>query len=260
MGSLVTAVASYCDAKSHQGSWYLRIDDIDPPREQPGAASAIVESLLQHGFQWDGDVLYQSQRHGSYQHAFDTLIRNSRVYGCQCTRKMLADTTVYPGTCRQAGLPLTGNACRCLNAVDTKNSEPAADDVIIRRRDGLFSYTLCTVVDDISDRITHVVRGMDLHHAETAQTQLFHQLGETPPEWRYTELVKNDQHQKLSKQNLAPPLDNAIALQNLTTAWRLLKQASIGSVSSIAEFWRRAHSAWAPLTGFTQPDVNSLHT
>ena len=265
MGSLVTAMASYCEAKTRDGHWLLRIDDIDPPREQPGAATLIEETLEQHGFQWDGPVVYQSLRHANYQQAFDTLNNEQQLYGCACTRKTLANTHVYPGHCRDAGLPLDGNACRCRCIPNNKNTHPSADglnvteqpishrlgDVIVRRRDGLFSYTLATVVDDITDCITHVVRGMDLYTVEAAQTQLFYQLDATPPEWLYTEIVTNDRQQKLSKQNLAPALDNTRTLSNLTAAWRLLKQSGMTSVHSVDAFWQQALTLWSPARGLS---------
>ena len=267
MGSLVTAMASYCEAKTHNGHWLLRIDDIDPPREQPGAATLIKETLERHGFQWDGPIVYQSLRQSNYQQAFDRLHKDQQLYGCACTRKTLANTPVYPGHCRDAGLPLDGNACRCRCRPTTPdmyagaqgsndgsqpvNHEP--EDVIVRRRDGLFSYTLATVVDDITDRISHVVRGMDLHAAEAAQTRLFYQLGASPPAWFYTEIVTNNQQQKLSKQNLAPALDNTHALDNLTTAWQLLKQTGMTSVRSVDTFWQQALTLWSPARGLCSP-------
>lgn len=237
MGSLVTAVASYCDARSCGGEWLLRIDDIDPPREQPGAAQTIISSLTTHGFIWDADVIFQSSRQHQYQMAFDNLNAQSLLYGCQCTRKMLANINGYPGTCRDLGLSLDDHACRCRGT---------RDDVVVRRRDGLFSYTLCTVVDDIHDSITHVIRGMDLLHAEPLQTDLFRCLTAEPPKWHYTELVTNDQQQKLSKQNLAPALDNDSALQNLVHAWTLLKQPIPAHLASINDFWEHAIQHWAP--------------
>ncbi|MEX0872604.1 MAG: tRNA glutamyl-Q(34) synthetase GluQRS, partial [Aquisalimonadaceae bacterium] len=178
-GSLVTAVGSLLEARRHQGSWTLRIDDIDPPREAPGATDAILRTLERFGFQWDGPVVYQSRRLDLYSEALDRLRRSAYAYGCACTRREIANVAVngpngliYPGTCRQ-GLPPGRRTrawrVRCDNTsirfhdrfqgpMDTLLAETIGD-FVVRRADGHFAYHLAAAVDDGSDGITHLVRG-----------------------------------------------------------------------------------------------------
>ncbi|HAY57271.1 MAG TPA: tRNA glutamyl-Q(34) synthetase GluQRS, partial [Flavobacteriales bacterium] len=90
LGSMATAVASCLDARAHQGQWLVRIEDLDPPREVPGAAKDILDTLEAFGLRWDGDVLFQSDRHDAYQEALNLLLAHGRAFGCVCTRKTLA--------------------------------------------------------------------------------------------------------------------------------------------------------------------------
>ena len=107
LGSLLTAVASFLDARSHGGEWLLRMEDLDPPRETPGAAAGILRTLERFGLYWDGEVLYQSRRSEAYRHTLERLSRAGLVYPCACSRREIRENTlpgaavsVYPGTCR----------------------------------------------------------------------------------------------------------------------------------------------------------------
>ncbi|HET7922919.1 MAG TPA: glutamate--tRNA ligase family protein, partial [Gammaproteobacteria bacterium] len=117
-GSLVAALGSFLDARAHGGEWLLRMEDIDPPREQAGAADSILRTLETLGLHWDGPVLYQRTRAEAYQAALDGLLRNGAAFACGCTRREIADSgwqglegAVYPGTCRKG---LGGRPARAL--------------------------------------------------------------------------------------------------------------------------------------------------
>jgi len=176
-GSILTALASYLDAKAHHGLWFVRIEDLDPPRESPAAAAAILHTLENLGLHWDGPVLYQSQRHAAYVEALQELISQHLVYACVCSRQTLTVSNFsYTGICRNLNLPLhTPAALRC-RVTDQKflcndriqgqfmqRLEHDVGDFVIRRKDGLFAYQLAVVVDDAFQGITDVVRGIDLH-------------------------------------------------------------------------------------------------
>lgn len=244
-GSLVAALASFLDARSQQGQWLLRMEDIDPPREQAGAAASILKSLEAHHLHWDNTVLYQSTRHAAYREALHTLEQRALSYRCTCSRQDLQGETIYHGHCRElhhgAG---TVSAVR-LNiehACATCNINPlvlfddliqgrqeqdlakTAGDFVIHRKDGLFAYQLAVVIDDIHQRITHVIRGADLLDSTARQILLF-RLFEAPlPVFGHVPLVLNPEGQKLSKQNLAPALDDANPSLNLFQALQFLGQ------------------------------------
>lgn len=239
-GSLCCALASYLDAKQYHGQWLIRIEDIDPPREQPGAALAMVQALALHGLVADQPVLYQSQRHGAYQTALETLAQQQLIYPCACTRARLALLNGrYDNFCRHQQ-PSPPYALRlktqhlpsafaqmptCISFIDRHFGEHCEDlaaggDFIIHRKDGLFAYQLAVVIDDIHQKITHVVRGYDLLETTAKQIFLFQLLGKKAPEYGHIPLLVNPDGQKLSKQNAAPPLNLATPSLNL---WRALQ-------------------------------------
>lgn len=225
-GSLVAAVASWLDARAADGLWLVRMEDLDRPRCESGAADTILRQLDVYGLHRDGAVLYQSQRDDAYTAALDSLIGIGAAYPCACTRSQLAQAarnhegeTIYPGTCR-AGLPLgaTARAWRVrVPDVSTRfhdrihgdleqNLAHAVGDFIVKRADGLFAYQLAVVVDDAFQGITHVVRGADLLWNTPRQIYLQTQLGLPTPVYAHVPLVTNAAGQKLSKQTLAPAL------------------------------------------------------
>lgn len=243
-GSLVAAVASYLHARSNKGQWLVRMEDLDPPREQPGAASAILRCLESHGLHWDGSLLYQSQRLEIYQQALDQLTAADLVYRCNCTRQDLQVMGgIYSGRCRQRAVDANEPHASRLKLYDTpcqaneqvnfadlfqggqqQNLRLEAGDPILKRKDGLFAYQLAVVVDDIAQGITHIIRGMDLLDVTARQIVLFKLLGAPAPAFGHVPLVLNDRGQKLSKQNLAPSLDNNAAANNLWRALMFLRQ------------------------------------
>lgn len=238
-GSLVAAVGSFLCARKNAGQWLLRIEDLDPPREAPGAADSILQCLEAHGLLWDGEVVYQSQRHDAYLETVNQLMNEGKAYCCQCSRKQIAATglqsdfgPVYPGTCRAKQLVEGAVRIRTHNRPigfdDHREGhyeqklESQFGDFVIQRRDGLFAYQLAVVLDDARENITHVVRGTDLLDNTPRQIHLQQILELNTPEYLHLPLVRNEGGQKLSKQNLATPLDNASASENLIEALRFL--------------------------------------
>lgn len=237
-GSLVAAVGSYLEAKVHHGQWLVRMEDLDPPREQPGAADLILKTLEIYGFEWDGSVLYQSRRSPFYEVALASLREQGWLYPCGCTRKEIADSglrgiegPVYPGTCRTA---LHGKEMRAWR-VKTDMAEIAFNDAIqgpqsqilqrdvgdfvLKRADGFYAYQLAVVVDDAEQGITDIVRGADLLDSTPRQIHLQHLLSLATPHYAHLPVAANAAGEKLSKQTLAAPLD----LTNVTPAlWKAL--------------------------------------
>lgn len=227
-GSLVTAVGSYFQAKSQQGKWLLRIDDIDPPRQPPGAVEQILAALEAHGLQWDESIHYQSQQSQRYESVLSWLQEQGRLYACECSRKQIKQAgDSYLGTCREKGLSSQGNAIRFLNLeqsdsitdkVRGKVTIPmrfAQEDFILKRKDGLYAYHLAAVVDDIQQGITEIVRGADLLHPSICQTALYKALGRESPQFLHLPLAVSEPGRKLSKQNHASALCNHSAVKNL---------------------------------------------
>ena len=235
-GSAAAALASYLDARAHDGLWLLRIEDVDTPRTVRGAAELIQEQLRFLGLRWDGPVVFQSLRVDRYQRAFDRLAAAGMVYGCACSRREIADSLavlrpqalqrnremVYPGTCRD-GIP-GGRAPRAWRfragdevvAFDDRwlgpqRQVPAQDagDFVIRRADGLWAYQLAVTVDDGEAGITHVVRGQDILASTGRQVLIQRALGLPMPSYLHIPLITGDNGEKLSKQNGAGSITGA---------------------------------------------------
>lgn len=219
-GSLIAALGSYLQAKSHQGRWIVRMEDLDPPREMPGAADDILRTLEAYGFTWDGGILYQSQRHDAYQSQIDQWLAQGDAYYCQCSRKAIKEVGgFYPGTCRNLNQQPKDSAVRLkvdkpitlfddqLHGQIALPTAVAGEDFIIRRRDGLFAYNLAVVLDDIEQGITEVVRGADLIEPTGRQIGLYQQLGHAPVSYLHLPLAVTENGNKLSKQNHAPAID-----------------------------------------------------
>jgi len=237
LGSLIAALASYLDAHSKGGQWLVRMEDLDPPREAPGAAQSILESLQTHGLVWDEDVMWQSQRIDAYEKALNTLISKGHIFACNCTRTALGPTGACDGRCRSLANPEP--PCSLRVAVPRQWSVTLEDrlqgrkvwqlgqqlpDFILRRKDQLFAYQLAVVVDDADQKITHIVRGSDLLDSTPRQLFLQQLLNCPPISYCHIPVLTNNQGQKLSKQNHAPALSNSDALGNLSTALRFLNQ------------------------------------
>ncbi|PCJ45420.1 MAG: tRNA glutamyl-Q(34) synthetase GluQRS [Moraxellaceae bacterium] len=232
-GSLVTAVASYLDAKQQGGKWLVRMEDLDPPREMPGAADAILTALELHGLHWDDSVSYQSQRHEHYETVIQSLLTNNQAFYCTCTRKQLAaqHNIHHIDTCHKRPSPPNEPYSIRLTAQDTsiciddklqgsfcQNIKHDISDFIIKRKDGLYAYHLAVVVDDQWQQITHIMRGIDLLDSTPRQCFLQQHLNYTTPEYSHLPVIVNSQGQKLSKQTYAKAIPTTHCNQSLWTA------------------------------------------
>jgi glutamyl-Q tRNA(Asp) synthetase len=239
MGSLIAALASFLDARHVNGKWLVRVEDLDPPREDPSAAAVILHSLQCHGLHWDGDVRYQSSRAAAYSAALTELAQAGHVFNCDCSRATLAPDGACRGRCRARQTQIHApHAIRAAVRPDCQiqftdllqgpqHSALGASlaDFVVRRKDGLNAYQLAVVVDDADQGITHVVRGSDLLDSTPRQIYLQQVLGYTTPQYCHLPIITNREGQKFSKQNQAPALVNEEALQNLRHALRFLRQA-----------------------------------
>jgi len=238
-GSLIAAVASYLDARAVGGTWLVRMEDLDPPREPAGADLQILEQLVQLGLEWDGEILYQSSRLDSYQSAENQLTAAQLCYPCDCTRPQIkAMGSVYNGACRgKTTPPATGYAIRLkTEPLDIKiddrvqghyqsNIGTGTGDFVIRRKDKLFAYQLAVVVDDAFQGITHIIRGHDLIDSTPRQIYLQRLLGFSIPDYGHIPIVTDSLGQKLSKQQFATPVDATNARQLIHQALHYLGQS-----------------------------------
>ena len=238
-GSLITAVASYCDAKANQGTWLVRVEDTDIPRIYPGSEEHILRAMDAFQLEPDAEIIFQKDRLDIYEDVIQQLRQQGLVYACQCTRKMLGSNHIYQDTCRDLGLAFEHQAIR-LKVEDVEIcfedrlqgrhcSELKKDlgDFVLKRRDGIINYQLAVVVDDYLQGMTHVVRGADLLDNTERQIYLGQLLGYSQLSYMHLPLAMNDQGQKLSKQNLAQALDLSQAPQLLKQALQALHQAEV---------------------------------
>lgn len=245
-GSLVAALASYCEVKSRQGRWLLRIEDVDTGRVVTGAGEQILCDLEAFGFEWDATVMYQSEQFQQYQRYLDKLLEQSDCYACECSRRSLRQHGVasgplgqiYPGLCRAKHLPVTDHSLR-LNTENAQsvtfidrvygeialNLPVSVGDFVLKRRDNIFAYHLAVVVDDELQGINQVVRGADLLENTCLHIYLQQRLSFATPEYMHIPLVNNIQGVKLSKQTGASALDYQHASTLLVAALGHLGQA-----------------------------------
>jgi glutamyl-Q tRNA(Asp) synthetase len=244
-GSLVAALGSYLRARAAGGQWLLRMDDVDTPRNVPGAADGILRDLEGLGFEWDGPVVFQSECLPAYAAALEQLLGQGLAYPCACSRAEVRSAAaamglpagVYPGTCR------TGTGGRAERAVRLRTDgtvirftdgllgpreqslEAEVGDFVIRRADGLFAYQLAVVVDDATAGVTEVVRGSDLLDSTPRQIHLYRQLGLREPAWFHLPIAVTEGGEKLSKQTGAAPIHGPDAPRALWQALDFLGQA-----------------------------------
>lgn len=230
-------MASYLDARSVSGFWYLRIDDLDPLRSRSDMTDRILRSLDALHLHWDGSILYQSTRLDAYQSALDHLIETGLAYPCTCSRKDLASYAIYPGICRHTRSDLPSSHAIRLQVTDTPflvedalqgssmvRLDTTRGDFIIYRRDKVFAYHLATVLDDALQGVTHVVRGIDLLEVTAEQTYLRAVLQLPHPVHAHIPVLVDSQHQKLSKQSYAPEASVRHPSRLLIQLLGLLKQ------------------------------------
>ncbi|MEM6513305.1 MAG: tRNA glutamyl-Q(34) synthetase GluQRS [Pseudomonadota bacterium] len=261
-GSLLAACASYLEARRHNGSWILRIEDIDPPREQDGASDDILRVLDAYGFEWDGEAVMQSRSDKQHREALVSL--SAHTYECDCSRRKLASQpvgelgVVYPGTCRDRDLAPgdTATRIRVGDAVsqfdDELQGQQAMDlaresgDFVIRRRDDLIAYHLAVVVDDHLSGVTHIVRGIDLLSSTHRQVFLQSRLGASTPTYAHIPVAVHPNGDKLSKLTGAPGLDGDDAAAELAHALRVLRQMPPQGLedATVDDIWAWALEHW----------------
>lgn len=236
-GSLVVAVASYLDARANSGLWLVRIEDLDPPRTAPGSIDAILSCLDTFGLHWDATPMFQSQRQGAYLDALERLQQQGRVYACCCSRTQFKADPLYlcnclsqPPAAQEVAIrlilpPQTITLNDLINGSQTEHLADAVGDIVVQRKDQLYSYQLAVVVDDAEQKISHIIRGSDLFHQTPRQVWLQTCLGYPTPVYGHLGIITNRQGQKLSKQNLAAPLDIRQAPSLLSEVLERLGQA-----------------------------------
>ena len=264
-GSLVAALGSYLQARQQNGQWWLRIEDIDPPREVPGAADHIIHTLGALGFEWD-ELIYQSQRLPQYRAALDELQSRQLIYPCTCTRRELreqqsgTDSLIYPGHCRDRRFPChERHALRILtrDAVIDYNDQIAGPqhcelesevgDYVLRRADGYVSYQLAVAFDDADQGMSEVIRGSDLLASTPRQIYIQQQLGLASPAYGHLPVVLNPAGQKLSKQTGAQPIASDCPTTRLCQAMTFLGQTVPEEIfhASLPTFWDWAINHWS---------------
>ncbi len=268
-GSLATALGSWLDARAARGTWLVRMEDLDTPRNEPGADQKILDQLAKFGLISDEPVVWQSKRTSLYQNALETLIKEDLSYACRCSRKDIENQLlamgilrernqelVYPGICRDLSQNVPDphkETCawraklpsNCF--IDDQNLNEQVGDFVLKRADGIFSYQLAVVVDDHEQGITHIVRGADLLDNTPRQHWLQNVLGYNHPKYLHLPVVLNDQHEKLSKQTKAlPVLPNSLAetLNYLYVAAHHLGLRIPSSITHLNDWLNYAITAW----------------
>lgn len=264
-GSLLAAVASYLQARVNQGKWLLRVEDIDPPREQHGADTLIVKALEAYGFEWDGPLTYQSQYQERHEELVQGLVDQGQAYPCSCSRRDLAGVrrgplgAIYPGTCR-SGCEATDVAIRvrtddgpirfvdALQGDQLHHLESESGDFVIKRRDGLIAYHLAVVADDYDQGITEIVRGIDLLDSTPRHIHLQRLLGFVTPGYMHIPVAENNDGQKLSKLTGATAIDQQDVLPVLVRALEALGQKPPAELaaSGLDSIWEWASANWWP--------------
>jgi len=262
LGSLIAALASFLDARHHRGAWLVRMEDLDPPREEAGAAVGILRSLERHGLHWDEAVLYQSTRAEAYTRALAQMQAAGFLFACDCTRTTLELGAGCQGDCRARQQQISAASairasvppdCRVdftdlLQGPQLVPLGTSLPDFNVRRKDGLFAYQLAVVVDDAAQGITHILRGSDLLDSTARQIFLQQCLDLPTPVYCHLPVITDSAGRKFSKQNLAPPLDDTLALPNLRRALRFLHQpqppVALTQVEDLLD-WAAAHWALA---------------
>lgn len=273
-GSVVAAVASYLDARAHNGRWLVRIEDVDEGRSVPGAAENILQVLAALGMRSDGEVVWQSARKPLYQAAADQIA--AHTFPCGCNRREIADSrlgiapdgsAIYPGTCRdglaegrtgrslRVRVPDAGMDDETISFNDrfagtvTQHLASESGDFVLKRGDGFWAYQLAVVVDDAGQGVTDIVRGTDLIDSTARQIYLQRLLGVPTPRYLHVPVVRNAQGEKLSKQTGAvavAPGDEQAALAVLRQAAAFLGLPPVPA-ASVPQFWQAAVPAWDAL-------------
>jgi glutamyl-Q tRNA(Asp) synthetase len=257
-GSLVAALGSWLDARHHDGEWLIRIEDVDRPREVPGAAADQLRTLGAFGLAADAEPVRQSERGELYAAALHQLEAAGEVFRCSCSRTELA---AAGGVHRRCVHPPQRRAAVRLRVPDLviafddraagRVSQSLAADVgdfVLRRADGLWAYQLAVVVDDDAQGITDVVRGADLLDSTPRQIYLQQRLAVPTPRYLHLPLILDADGRKLGKRTAAIAVDAADPLPALRLAWSALGQppAAVSAAMGVAAFLRCARDAFDP--------------
>jgi len=265
-GSLVAALGSYLEARSHAGEWHLRIDDLDPPRVVPGASDEILRCLERLGFEWDGPVVFQSQHIGAYHAALHELRQAGAVYPCGCSRSEIeavaergSEGPVYPGTCR-SGLARDRRARAWRMRMDAPliefddgllglqrlDLQRAPGDFAVYRADRVYSFHLASAVDEAELGITDIVRGSDLLESSARQIYVMSKLHRRPRRYVHLPVAVDTSGAKLSKQSGAKAVDPAQPVATLCAVMRFLNQRVPAQLehASLEQFWAQAIDHW----------------
>lgn len=262
-GSLLTAVASFAQARVNSGDWLLRIEDIDPPREVLGADLVIIATLEAYGFEWDGPVIYQSRSAARHAGVVQRLLDGDDAYYCGCSRRDLAEVrrgvlgAIYPGTCRDrkgrdkgAVRVKTHDQRTCIEDLlqghYCQNLGTESGDFVVRRRDGLIAYHLAVILDDADQQISEVVRGIDLLSSTPRQVFLQQLLCLATPAYAHIPVAMNADGQKLSKLTGATAVDESRPAAGLVQALAALSQRPPPDLAdgSLADVWSWALAHW----------------
>lgn len=285
LGSLTTAIASYCHIKSLGGSWLLRVEDTDTERCDRQFTEQILIDLEALGLHWDGDVIYQSERIDIYNDYLSSSLQ-SLIYGCQCSRKDLEqywaqkeqskhhdagsslqpNRTRYPRRCVATGLDRQQHKLRIqlpdyrigfndsIQGLQWDNPQQTLGDMVVRRQDGMINYILAASLDDGLQQVTHIMRGLDILPMTTAQISIMQAAGlPAIDHWSHLPLICHPDGQKLSKQNLAQPIDTRYPSQLIAEALQLLQQPTV-DIDTPTNMLRQAIVQWdnTPLQGKQQ--------
>jgi glutamyl-Q tRNA(Asp) synthetase len=271
LGSLLAAAGSYLNARSQDGRWLLRIDDLDCERCIPGLAAQFQATLETFGFEWDGSVQFQSDRIDTYAQALRSLQAGGRTYACRCSRAAIAaalaadpaSEPVYPGTCRDVAASCSQpHALRFRIEADEaivefvdlfqgpvrQDCRHDAGDFVIQRRDGPIAYHLAVVVDDELQGVTEVVRGADLLSSTPRQILLQQRLGYRTPRYGHLPVLTESDGRKLAKSQRAVPLEAGMAPEQLWQVLGWLEQMPPDELSGapVQEIWAWAIANWRP--------------
>ena len=242
LGHAYSAVLAHDFARERGGMFMLRIEDIDPGRSRREHVDAIIEDLSWLGLDWDGELLFQSERLPLYQQALDRLRAQDLLYPCFCTRSEIAaeiaasaaaphgpEGPVYPGTCRalshseryrlleekphawrlDMGAALervAGPLTWCERGEEIAAEPERFGDVVLARKDAPASYHLAVTIDDAAQGITDIVRGKDLF-AATHVHRLLQALLDLPvPDYHHHDLIRGADGERLAKRNGAPTI------------------------------------------------------
>lgn len=263
-GSLFAAVISYLDAKANKGSWLVRIENIDPPREQIGAIDEIMQCLSAHQLISDEPVRFQSKQSAHYERVLQTLLEQGSCYRCPCSRKELIEHGGHSPRCLSGQFDESEYAIRFKakgrsftwqdSYLGELNRE-VSEDFVLKRKDGLYAYQLAVVADDIDQSINHVVRGSDLLDSSPMQLALYKALGHTAPSLAHFPTLTNTQQQKLSKQNFSKAVDNTQVMLNIKLIANLLNLTLSETCNSPEAAYQAMLVQWPSDTVFSEKSL-----